>query len=126
MPSATVGPVPLKEPPRALIPLTVGNSRAVSKSQTIWPSLIRNARRCPSIDPENTRPGTAVGGASCAALQPRWPAQGGLGGGVCHTTLPLDGSRANRPPGSGDPMSESGANTSPSGAAILLVTTRGG
>src|ERR1039457_7012547 len=120
MPSATVGPVALKEPPRALIPLTVGNSRAVSKSQTILPSLIRNARRCPSIDPENTRPGTAVGGASCAALQPRWPAQGGLGGGVCHTISPLDGScglgggvchtispldgsRANRPPGSGDP-----------------------
>src|ERR1035441_6337008 len=89
MPSATVGPVPLNDPPRAAILLMVENSRLVSKSQTISPFVMRYARRWPSIDPENTTPGTAVAGANWAGEHPLCPAQDGLGAGVFQTTLPV-------------------------------------
>ena len=37
MPTTIVGPGPFSEPPRASTPFTVSKSRAVSKSQMIFP-----------------------------------------------------------------------------------------
>src|SRR5450631_3716872 len=98
MPSTMVGPVELKEPPVAGIPLVVGNDCTASKSQMILPLLVSKARRWPSIDPENTTPSIALGGANWAELQPGLARHPGAGGGVCHRTLPVAASIANMPP----------------------------
>jgi len=70
MPSTRVGPVELKDPPFAGMPLVVGNDRVTSKSHMIFPAGMSKARRLPSIDPENTAPLIALGDASWAELQP--------------------------------------------------------
>ena len=44
MPPATTGAGPFIDPPFALTPLTVANSRLVSNLQTIAPSLVEYAR----------------------------------------------------------------------------------
>src|SRR6266481_3215894 len=98
MPSATVGPVELNEPPFALIPLVVGNVPVASKSQMILPVAISYARKCPSIDPANTAPSIRLGGASCAAEHPGVPMHAGFGAGVFHKILPDAASMANSPP----------------------------
>src|SRR5215467_15596423 len=98
MPSAMVGPVELKDPPVAGMPLVVGNDCAASKSQMILTVAISWPRKCPSIDPENTTPSIALGGASWAELQPGFGRQAGAGGGVCHKTFPVAASMANSPP----------------------------
>src|SRR4051812_35294330 len=69
MPLTTAGPAASIEPPRAGLPLTVGNSRAVSTSQRSSPVSVEKARRCPSTEPENTMPGIAVTAADCAGEQ---------------------------------------------------------
>ena len=93
MPSATTGPGPIIEAPRPGTPLTVVNSRFVSNSQRIAPSVVEYTRNAPSFDPEKTAPGITVTAADCAALQPRpVPQTGGLGGSrvviVCDPNLP--------------------------------------
>src|SRR5438094_8787359 len=70
IPPAVVGPGPLMAPPCPDTPLTVVNSRAVSKSQITRPSAVECARKCPSRDPEKTTPGMTVTAADCAGLQP--------------------------------------------------------
>src|SRR5262245_2375664 len=102
MPPAITGPGPFIDPPCALTPLTVWNSRLVSNSQRIAPSRDENARMAPSIDGENTAPGMAVIAADCAPLQPRpgLPQAGG-GGGVNQARSPVASVTACRPPGAG-------------------------
>ena len=68
MPFAIAAPPTSIEPPRALTPFTVSNSRAVSKSQRTCPSLVAKARKWPSIDPPNTAPGITAAGADSAGL----------------------------------------------------------
>src|SRR5262245_11150464 len=68
--SETTAPAPSSEPPFARTPLTVVCGRAVSNSHTTLPSVAANARRWPSMDPENTIPGIAVTAPGCAGLQP--------------------------------------------------------
>src|SRR5436309_2482302 len=58
----------LIDPPLPFTPLTVVNSRAVSYSQRTFPSRVENARRRPSMVPENTTPGIAVTAAGCEGL----------------------------------------------------------
>src|SRR5579863_4210749 len=71
MPPATTGPAPSIEPPLAGTPFTVEYVCAVvSKSQSISPSSVLNARRCPSSDGEKTTPGIKVNAADCPGLQP--------------------------------------------------------
>src|SRR5450631_933244 len=111
------------EPPFAGIPLTVGNSRAVSKSQMIFPVLVSCARRCPSIEGEKTTPGIAVGGDFCETEQPRLPAQVGTGAGSFQTIFPVAGSNANNPVFAAAACAPRGdspnpANTNPSPAAM--------
>ena len=67
MPLTTAGPAASIEPPRAGLPLTVGNSCTVSTSQMTAPVLVAYARRWPSTDPEKTTPGIAVTAADSAA-----------------------------------------------------------
>src|SRR4029077_5784430 len=109
MPPATVGAGPLMEPPFARTPLTVVNSRFVSKSHSTEPSFAEYARIPPSSEPENTTPGITVMAADCAALQPRpgLPHAGG-GAGVYQTRSPVAKSTACRPPGCGRPTSAIG------------------
>src|SRR5579863_8548896 len=97
----TTGPPPLIEPPCAGTPFTVGKSGSVSKSQTILPSAAEYARRCPSIAPENTTPGTAVTAASCPPLHPGLPSHGVFGGIVFQSSFPVRMSIAASPPGGG-------------------------
>jgi hypothetical protein len=81
MPPATTGPGPIIDAPRPATPLTVVNSRFVSNSQRIAPSLVEYTRNAPSFDPEKTAPGITVTAADCAALHPRpVPHAGGRGG----------------------------------------------
>src|ERR1700730_8357883 len=111
MPSTMVGPVELKDPPLAGMPLVVGNVCVASKSHMIFPAAMSNARRWPSIDPENTAPSITLGGASWAELQPGFGNHAGAGAGVCHNTLPVAPLMANSPPpeaGFWRSMSESG------------------
>ena len=68
MPCAIAAPPTSIEPPRAVTPFTVSKSRAVSKSQRTWPSVVAKARKWPSIDPPNTAPGIAAAGADSAGL----------------------------------------------------------
>src|SRR5579863_155081 len=97
MPSAMVAPVAAMDPPFAGIPFTVGNSRAVSKSQIIFPVLVSYARICPSIEGAKTTPGIALGGDFNDTEQPRRPAQPGTGAGSFQTILPVAGSIAKSP-----------------------------
>src|ERR1700683_3540888 len=98
---ATTGPLPLIEPPCAGTPFTVGNSGWVSKSHKILPSADEEARRGPSIGPENTPPGSAVTAASCPPLHPGLPSHGVFGGIVFQRSFPVRISMAARPPGGG-------------------------
>src|SRR6185436_16301552 len=77
MPPTTTGPAPSSDPPLADTLLTVRCVFAVSKSQSNLPSAVENARMWPSIEPENTAPGTAVRAPGCAGLH---PGRGGLQG----------------------------------------------
>ena len=70
MPPAIVGPGPWMDPPVARTPLTVLNSRLVSNSQRIDPSLVECARSAPSFEPENSTPGMSDGAEMSAALHP--------------------------------------------------------
>src|SRR5436853_258736 len=76
------------EPPLALMPFTVWNSRAVSKSQTTLPSSAEYPRRWPSIEAENTTPGIAVTAADCAGLQPDGAFGAQTIGGAYQTLVP--------------------------------------
>src|SRR5580704_7904060 len=97
MPPAMVAPVAAMDPPLAGIPFTVGNSRAVSKSQMILPVAVSWARMWPSMEGEKTTPGMTEGGDFCDTEQPRCPAQDGVGAGICQTIFPAAGSMANKP-----------------------------
>src|SRR6185436_11286949 len=101
IPPATTGAGPLIEPPCALTPLTVGNSRLVSNSQTSDPSAVENARSAPSLEGEKTTPGITVTAENCAPLQPRFgvPHMSMSGGGAYQARAPLARSIACRPPG---------------------------
>src|SRR5438552_9226608 len=102
MPPATTGAGPFIDPPFALTPLTVANSRLVSKVQTIAPSLVEYARTAPSFEGENTIPGMAVTAENCAPLQARLglPHSGGCGG-AYHVRWPVASDTACSPPGAG-------------------------
>src|SRR5262249_24335149 len=91
------GPAPSIEPPRAGLPLTVSNSRAVSTSQTTSPVTAEYAPRCPSTEPENTTPGIAVTAADCAGEHSVRAAAHGEGFAL-QTILPVFKSRACSPP----------------------------
>ena len=108
MPPAIVGPGPWIAPPPARTPLSVSNSRFVSNSQMIEPSLVECARRAPSFEPENSTPGISVGAEISAALQPVPPAHFSGGGGTYQARSPVVRSTACRPPGFGVRMSETG------------------
>src|SRR5262245_45771506 len=97
MPPATVAPGPLIEPPRPGTPFTVVNSRAVSKSKITRPSTVEYARKCPSIDPDNTTPGITVTAADCAGLHPLRPS-GHAGGSVRQICFPSVSWYAINPP----------------------------
>src|SRR5579863_8617765 len=81
IPPATTGPALSIEPPLAGTPFTVEYVWPdVSKSQSISPSSVLNARTCPSSDAENTTPGISVSAADWPGLQPgRGGSQGWLG-----------------------------------------------
>src|SRR5215470_17481828 len=97
MPLTIAGPATSIEPPRAGLPLTVMNSRAVSTSHMTAPVAVEYARRCPSTEPENTTPGIAVTAADCAGEQLiRSAAQGD--GFALQTILPVFRSMPCRPP----------------------------
>src|SRR5260370_3959233 len=96
MPPAITGPGPSNDPPRASTPSTVLNSWTASKSQMIFPSLTEYARRCPSLDPENTTPGITVTAADCAGLHGRRSPH--PGDGVFQSTSPVVKPTANKPP----------------------------
>src|SRR5207302_2790536 len=106
IPPAIAGPGPIIDAPRALTPLTVGNSRFESNSQTTDPSFVEYARRAPSLDPEKTTPGINVNAADCAPLQPRPEAHLAAAGGVIHTRSPVRSDTACSPPGLGRVMSD--------------------
>ena len=115
---ATTGPAPSSDPPLAATPLTVRKLVCVSKSHTGVPSAVENARMWPSIDPENTRPGTAVTAPGCAGLHPR---RGGVHGrlGANQTLLPSTMlSAVNPPPRIGS------SSASPIGVGPLTRPTR--
>src|ERR1044071_3929206 len=97
MPPATTGPAPSSEPPVPGTPLVVVYGFAVSTSHSRLPSVVENARRWPSIAPENTTPGIAVTAAGCAGLQ---PGRGGAHGvpGATQAFDPSSTSSAVRPP----------------------------
>src|ERR1700730_3951129 len=86
IPFTTTAPGPSMEPPCALTPLTVGNSRDVGKSQSIFPSSAENASRCPSTAPEKITPGIPVTAAGCDGLHPLG-APAGHGVGAAYQTL---------------------------------------
>src|SRR5580704_2755677 len=65
-------------------------------SQTIFPSAVEYARKCPSSPPENTSPGIAVTAADCAGLHPGTSPQPGCG--VRQTSSPVSSLRAQSPP----------------------------
>src|SRR5580704_2631633 len=65
-------------------------------SQTIFPSAVEYARKCPSSPPENTSPGIAVTAADCAGLHPGRSPQPGCG--VRQTSSPVSSLRADSPP----------------------------
>src|ERR1051326_112385 len=98
IPFTTTGPGPSMEPPLALTPFTVWNSRAVSKSQTTRPSSAEYPRRWPSIDAENTTPGIEVTAADCAGLQPEGALGAHITGGAYQTLAPSRTASAVRPP----------------------------
>src|SRR4029450_6498809 len=106
----TAGPPTSIEPPRAGLPFTVSNSCAVSTSQITAPVVVEYARRCPSIDPENTTPGIAVTAADWAGEQLVRPSTQGdrL---ALQTILPDFRSSACSPP----PFSGSRTDRNPSG-----------
>src|SRR6187551_2945786 len=60
MPSATMGPNALIDPPTAFTPLTVSNSRLVSNDQRRLPFAMATACSTPSEVPCSTTPGNAV------------------------------------------------------------------
>src|SRR5262245_53195341 len=91
------GPATSMEPPRAGLPLTVANSRAVSVSHNTLPLDVEYARRCPSKEPENTTPGIAVTAADCAGEQSVRSAPHGNGFAL-QTIFPVFRSRAWSPP----------------------------
>src|SRR5207244_2356519 len=97
IPPAVVGPGPLMAPPCPDTPLTVVNSRAVSKSQITRPSAVECARKCPSRDPEKTTPGMTVTAADCAGLQPL-RVSGHGGGSARHSCFPSASCNASSPP----------------------------
>src|SRR5260221_8149031 len=99
MPSTITGPGPPIEAPLAFIPLTVSNSRFVSNSQSIDPSLVEKARMPPSNEPEKTTPGIALIAADCAALQPGALAHFNGGGGANQVRSPVASLTACSPPG---------------------------
>src|SRR5580700_6469600 len=83
-------------PPLAFTPFTVTKSRAVSYSQSTFPSSVEWARRSPPSVPEKTTPGKDVSAADCAGLHPgRGPQSGG---GANQTLLPSETFKAVRPP----------------------------
>src|SRR4051812_44674772 len=92
-----VGPAASSEPPRAALPLTVSNSWAVSVSHKTAPLVVEKARRCPSIEPENTAPGIAVTAADCAGEQFVRVAAHGVGLAV-HSIFPVRRFNAKSPP----------------------------
>src|SRR5580658_4234876 len=63
MPSATVGPGAMMDPPCAAIPLTVSNACAVSTDHSVCPSVLERAHSRPSDPPTKTTPGTTVAAA---------------------------------------------------------------
>src|SRR5207249_10426120 len=79
-PREITAPAPSSAPPVAMTPFTVTNGFAESKSQRTLPSAVEKARRCPSIDPEKTTPGTTATAAGCAGLQPSRGGSHGLPG----------------------------------------------
>src|SRR5271154_6837528 len=92
------GPAESIEPPLAFTPFTVSKSMVVRKSHRISPVAVEYARKCPSIEPENTTPGIAETAADCAALQPLVNGtQLGFGAGVFHTSSPVASFSAYRP-----------------------------
>src|ERR1044072_8771018 len=96
-PFEITGPAPSSEPPVAFTPLIVSNGFAVSTSHSSFPSPAANARRWPSIDPENTTPGIEGAAGGCAGLQ---PGRGGSHGvpGTFHTCAPSASRNAVNPP----------------------------
>src|SRR6185295_8694608 len=101
MPPATVGPGPWIAPPRARTPLSVSNTRFVSNSQMIDPSVVECARSAPSFEPENSTPGMTVGAEISAALQPAPLPHLSGSGGTYHARSPVVRLAAWRPPGFG-------------------------
>src|SRR3954466_8146468 len=100
MPPAMVGAGPFIDPPRAVTPLTVANSRLVSNVQRMDPSRVENARIAPSFDGEKTTPGTTETAENWAPLHARLglPHAGG-GGGAYHARPPSSKLIACNPPG---------------------------
>src|SRR5579862_5879665 len=98
MPPAATGPGPFRPPPFAETPLTVVNTRAVSNSQTTWPSVLEYARITPSTVPEKTAPGTTVTAADWAGMHRRSGAHVGL---TLHTSAPSARLTAEMPPACG-------------------------
>src|SRR3984957_10643176 len=116
MPPATTGPAPSIEPPLAVTPFTVEYvCAAVSKSQSISPSSVLNARTCPSSEGENTTPGISVSAADWPGLQ---PGRGGSHGwlGAYHAFEPSSRCSAVRPP----PLA--GSNVAPPTGPAVFIT----
>src|SRR3954462_11634320 len=96
------------DPPVALMPFSVMNSRLVSKLHRIEPSLVEKARSDPSFDPENSTPGIREGAEIIAALHvgPALHVTGS--GGWNHARSPVARFTACSPPGVGVRMSDTG------------------